>query len=85
MGKILESIIQDEIVEYLEMHGKIGLSRHCFVKGRSCLTNLLEFFEEVTNKLDKGEPVGVIYLDFQKTFDEVPYRRLQNKLRANGV
>ena len=54
-------------------------------KGRSCLTNLLEFVEEVTKKLDKGEPVDVIYLDFQKAFDKVPYRKLLNKLRANGV
>ena len=49
------------------------------------MTSLLEFFEEVTKKLDKREPVDVIYLDFQKDFDMVPYRRLLNKLRANGV
>ena len=42
-------------------------------------------FEEVTRKLDKGEPVDVIYLDFQKAFDRVPHRRLLNKLRAHGV
>jgi len=36
-------------------------------------------------KLDKREPVDVIYLDFQKAFDKVPSRRLLNKLRANGV
>ena len=45
----------------------------------------VEFFEEVTRKLDEGEPVDVIYLDFQKAFDKVPRRRLLNKLRAHGV
>ena len=44
-----------------------------------------QFFEEVTRKLDKGEPVDVIYLDFQKAFDKVSHRRLLNKLRAHGV
>ena len=29
--------------------------------------------------------MDVIYLDFQKTFDKVPRRRLLNKLRAHGV
>ena len=67
------------------MHDKIGLSQHGFVKGRSCLTNLLQFFEEVTKKLDKGEPVDMIYLDFQKAFGKVPHRRLLNKLRAHSV
>eukprot|EP00061_Rhincodon_typus_P011121 g35909.t1 len=38
-----------------------------------------EFFEEVLRKLDKGEPVNVIYLDFQKAFDKVLYRKLLNK------
>ena len=84
IGKILESIIKDEIAEYLEVHDKVGLSQHGFVKERPCLTNLLEFFEEVTRKLDKGEPVDVIYLDFQKTFDKVPRRRLLNKLRVRS-
>ena len=78
--KILESMIKDEIAEYLEVHDKIGLNQHGFVKGRSCLINLLEFFEEVPRKLDKGEPVDVIYLDFQKAFDKVPHRRPLNKL-----
>ena len=67
------------------MHDKIELSQHGFVKGRSCLTNLLEFFEEVTRKLDKGESVDVIYLDFQKAFDKALHRRLLKKLKAHGV
>ena len=32
---------------------------------------LLEFFEHVTSRVDKGEPVDVVYLDFQKAFDKV--------------
>eukprot|EP00061_Rhincodon_typus_P008837 g31811.t1 len=38
----------------------------------------LKGLKEVTSKLDKGEPVDVIYLDFQKAFDKVPDRRLLN-------
>jgi len=82
---MLESIIKDKIAEYLEIRGKIGARQHGFIKGRSCLTNLLEFFEVVTKNLDKGEPIDVIYLDFQKSFDKVPCRRLLNKLEANGI
>ena len=53
--------------------------------GKSCLTNLLEFFEDVTRKIDRGESVDVVYLDFQKAFDKVPHRRLVGKIRANGI
>eukprot|EP00061_Rhincodon_typus_P015424 g43086.t1 len=70
VGKILEFIIKNKIAEYVEVHGKIELSQHSFIKGKSCLTNLLKFFDKVTNKLDKGEPEDVIYLDFWKAFDK---------------
>ncbi|GCC23648.1 hypothetical protein chiPu_0002046 [Chiloscyllium punctatum] len=75
IGKILESIGKDEISKFLQVHGRIRKSLHEFSKGRSCLTNLLEFFEEITSRLDQGTPVDIIYLDFQKAFDKVPHER----------
>ena len=36
--------------------------------------------EKVTNFLDSGYPLDVIYLDFQKAFDKVPHKRLLMKL-----
>ena len=56
-----------------------------FVKKKSCLTNLLVFMEKVTDYIDSGFPVDVIYLDFQKAFDKVPHRRLLMKLSAHGI
>ena len=63
----------------------INSSQHGFTKGKSCLTNLLEFFENVTKELDVGNPVDLVYLDFAKTFDKVPYIRLFRKLTAHGI
>jgi len=47
--------------------------------------NLLEFLEFVTNYIDQGYPVDVIYLDFQKAFDKVPHKRLMMKINAMGI
>ena len=47
--KVLESIMRDKIMEHIQKHKLIKESQHGFVKGRSCLTNLLVFLEEVTN------------------------------------
>ena len=85
MCKILESVIKDEVVKHLDRFKLIKDSQHGFTKGRSCLTNLLEFFEEVTSILDGGKPVDVIYLDFAKAFDKVPHRRLIRKLQSHGI
>ena len=56
-------------------------SKYGFLKARSCLTYLLCFSEEITKWVDDGSPVDVIYLDFQKAFDNIPHQRLILKLK----
>ena len=73
------------MVEFLVKHKLINTSQHRFLKARSCLTNLLRFFEEITKWVDDGSPVDVVYLDFQKAFDKVPLQRLLLKLKAHGI
>jgi len=83
--KMMESIIKDEMMSHLQKNGLIRASQHGFVPGRSCTTNLLEFLEGVSVKIDEGKPVDVVFLDFAKAFDKVPRERLLEKLRAHGV
>ena len=52
---------------------------------KSCQTNLIEYLSTLTKLVDEGYSVDVIYLDFAKTFDKVPHRRLLLKLEANGI
>jgi hypothetical protein len=85
IGKLLESIIKDRLIEHLDKFNLINSSQHGFTKGRSCLTNLLEFMEVATKDLDNGQPVDLVYLDFAKAFDKVPYGRLFKKLEAHGI
>ena len=46
--KLLESIIMDHIMDFLIKHKLINSSQHGFLKSKSCLTNLLCFFEDIT-------------------------------------
>ena len=83
--KVLETSIRDHMMDFLIKHKLINPSQHGFLKARSCLTNLLCFFEEITKWVDEGSPVDVIYLDFQKAFDKVPHQRLILKLKSHGM
>ena len=73
------------MVEFLVKYKLINTSQHGFLNTRSCLTNLLCFFEEIIKCVDGVSPVDVVYLDFQKAFDKVPHQRLLLKLKAHGM
>ena len=73
------------MMEFLIKHKLNNPSQHGFLKARSCLTNLLGFFEEITKWVDEGSPVDVINLDFQKAFDKVPHQILILKLKSHGM
>ena len=83
--KVLESILQDNIVNHLNTHTLLLQSQHGFTKGKSCLTNLLLFLEDITKAIDEGKPLDVIYLDFAKAFDKVPHQRLLHKIESHGI
>ena len=83
--KIMESIIRDELVAYLEENDFLSNYQHGFISKRSCTTNLLATLDTWTEFLDEGSAVDVIYLDFSKAFDSVPHLRLLEKLRAYGI
>jgi len=63
----------------------IGPSQHGFMKGRTCLTNLISFYDQVTSLVDEGKAVDVVYPDFRKAFDTVPHRNLLETLAAHGL
>ena len=44
---------------------------HGFMKGRSCLTNLISY-DLVTHLVDEGKAVDVVHLDFSKALDSLP-------------
>jgi len=55
------------------------------MKGRSCLTNLISCYDQVTHLVDEGKAVDVINLDFSKAFDTVPHSICPEKLAAHGL
>ena len=83
--KLLESIIKDKVTQHLYDNCLINSSQHGFMRKRSCLTNLLEFFERVTKELDAGNDMDIVYLDFAKAFDKVSHTKLLNKLKSYGI
>ena len=75
----MERLRRDRIVDHMTENNFFSPDQHGFFSWKSCTTQLLEFLEDLTEALDSGKDVDVIYLDFQKAFDKVPHEILFKK------
>eukprot|EP00061_Rhincodon_typus_P018739 g48040.t1 len=73
IDKMLESIIKDEIVEYLKVPGKIRLSHYAFIKGRSTEDSSLEHLN------NKDTYVRLLLIVYSSTFNTIIPSRLISK------
>jgi hypothetical protein len=83
--KILESIIRDKIMKYMQLKRLIVPNQHGFVPNKACVTNLLEKLDFITDGLKNGHSVDLVLLDFAKAFDKVSHAKLIQKLKAYGI
>ena len=85
VGKVMESLERNHLVNHMTENNLFCDVQHRFVPGRSCMTQLLVVIELWTETLANGSPVDAIYVYFQKAFDIVPQVRLLEKLKAYGI
>lgn len=78
-------ILKGRIVKDMEGDVKWDKPLHDFVRGWSYQTNVILFYDRVTDILDKGNVVDLIYLDLSKAFDVIPHGTLLVKLEEMGI
>ena len=78
-------IVQEQTVQFWINNNVFNPEQFGFLRGKSCLSQLLSSFHDWACKRNKGFTTDVIYLDLSKTFASVPHESLLQKLRAYGI
>jgi len=84
-GKIMEWFILSALPRHVKDNQGVRPSLYAFMKGRSCLANLISFYDQVTRLVDEEKDVDVISLDFSNVVDTVSHSIVLQKLAAHGL
>ena len=59
--------------------------QHGFRRSRSCESQVIEFIDDLTSNLDKGQQVDILVMDFAMAFVKVCHSLLIHKLKHHGI
>lgn len=78
-GKIVEQILMEVILRHVPQGG-VWSQPAWLSSGKLCLNNLVALYDGVTATVNEGRQTSVIYLEFSKPFDMVPYNTLISRV-----
>ena len=64
--KVLERIIRKQAFSFLDQKGCLNGTEHGFRPGRSCLSVMLDVFDNIMHMLVRNSFVDMVYLNFSK-------------------
>ena len=85
IGKLIESVLADELVRQLEKDGILDASQHGFRAKNGCHTALISMWKGVTDKIDLTGGCTMVGLDLKKAFDLADHQILLDELAASKV
>ena len=82
IGKLLEKIMQTQLMDCLERNNKLYKHQHDFFRGRSTVTNTLACDVIIA---DVMYAYDLLSFDFKVAFDKVPHRCVIEALAGTGI
>ena len=85
LSKILERLMYNRLILYINRHDLFYEYQFGFQKGKSTHMALITIIDKISEALDQGELVMGIFLDFSKAFDTVHHGILLQKRKLYGA
>ena len=84
-SKVYEKVFLARLQHHFDKNNIINPQQHGFQKGKSTLTALFDFAEQIYNSLGAREKLNVILYDFSNAFGTLYPQLLLSKLRIYGL
>ena len=85
MGKALERLVKDQLMDHLASRSPLSRSQHGFLHKRSTITNLLACDAMIADWINNSLNFDVITFDFCRAFDKVPHATLLDILSSKDL
>ena len=85
ISKAFEHSIYNVLYDHLSNNNLLNKKNAGFKKGDSTVNQLLYIYDKISQNLDPGKEVRMVFLDAAKAFDKVWHKGLIFKLRQKGV
>ena len=84
-SKILERMVFNQLVEYLDANSLLHPNHHGSRQGHSTATALIQMYDQWVEEVEEGHLVGVMMIDLSAAFDMVDHQLLLEKLKLFGL
>ncbi len=85
MSKIVEKLLGERIVDFVNKHDILSNSQYGFRKSHSTNLALLNFYNNITSLLEENKFAISIFIDLKKAFDTINPSILISKLNRYGI
>lgn len=85
LSKILLKLMKQHLVTFLKKYNFFSRNQFGFTAGKSTEGALSEYVENIYNKINEGNKVASIFIDFRKSLGLVNYNLLMEKMERAGI
>jgi hypothetical protein len=81
IAKLLDTIINDQLMLHLTKHDLISPTQYAFRPNSNCTLALQTIIDDITKNKSNHNPTLAIYIDLSKAYDTISHQKLITKLR----
>ena len=73
IAKLFERVIKRGVESHIDRYKIMDERQHGFRRNKSTSTNMIMFWNEITNMVESTSSISILYTDLRKAFDSVPH------------